>query len=505
MLSNVAITDNSNETQSYITKLEIENAELKERIAWFERQVFGQKSERYIAADTNQTELDLGISPCDEPTEEETIGPYKRQKKKVETSGHGREEFPAHIPRKREEIKPDFDTSGMKKIGEKVTEVLEYRPPVFFVRQIVRGVWATTDFEPEIKSPSLPPRAVEKGKLGASVLSQLIVEKCLFHTPLQRLSKKWKMEIGYSVSESTLYDNFAASCFWLQVIEREILKKIVNSGYVQMDESTLRVLIKGKTGKSKKGYMWVAHAPELKLVVFTYRNSRNAKGPVEILGEEYAGILQTDGYNGYNPFCNNNKNVERIGCFAHTRRGFENALRNDKALAEKGLDFHRQIFDIEKQALNENMEHDQRMQLRVKKTKPILDELKPWLTEQIKETTPSSKIGKAVRYMMNQWLGLTPIIEHGNVEISNNWVENVIRLLAIGRKNFMFAGSENGAKNLATAYSVIATCKKLDINPFDYIRTVLTELPKRSADDIEDLMPWNFVSHEENIVSENPA
>jgi transposase len=479
--------------------LEEQVEKLKGHIEWLKRQMFGQKSERYIPTNPDQTELDLGVNPIPPEVEEETVGPYTRKKVKTDKPGHGRDELPEHLERKTEYIKADFDTTGMMRMPDKVTEYLEYTPGYFWVRQVIREVWASTGPCSEICCPQLPARAVDKGKLGASVLSQLIVEKCLFHIPLQRLSKKWKLETGYRLSESTLYDNFAASCGWLRIIEREILKKIVSSGYVQMDESTLRVLIKANKGKGKKGYMWVTLSPDNKLVVFTYRKSRNGNGPAEILGEEFRGVLQSDGFSGYGPFCKNSKQVEPGGCFAHSRRKFDEAKGNDKARAEKGLDFCQHVFAIERQAMDEKLTHEQRLALRLKKTKPVLDELKTWLIQTVKDTLPESRIGKAARYMLNQWPVLMIILKYGHVEISTNLVEGVIRLLAIGRKNFMFAGSENGARNLATAYTIIATCKNLDINPYVYITHVLTELPNRQQNDIEDLLPWNYKSHGANI------
>jgi hypothetical protein len=170
-----------------------------------------------------------------------------------------------------------------------------------------------------------------------------------------------------------------------------------------------------------------------------------------------------------------------------------------KYTVHRDLTFHQQVFAIERLARDNNLTHEQRLALRLEKTKPVLDELKTWLTDTVKETLPASRIGKAASYMLNQWPELMIILKHGQVEISTNLVEGIIRLLAIGRKNYMFAASENGARNLATAYSIVGTCKSLDINPYEYITRALAELPKRGENQIEDLMPWNCKSHGENI------
>jgi len=478
-----------------IAELQAEIVILKEELAWFRRQVFGAKTERFVSQNPLQYKLELDIEKKneDEIFDTEEVS-YTRTKKSKNTDqkGHGRCAWPAHLRREQKVIQPDFDTTGYTKISEKVTETLQYTPPRFWVLQEVRGVYKKDDAETtEIRVPPLPLRAIEQGNVGNGVIAQLLVDKCTFHQPLYRLAKKWEASSDVHIPESNLYDWFAKGCFWFEAIRREMLKKITGSGYVQLDESTLRVKINEKKGKCHLGNMIVVHSPLDKLVVFTYRDSKDRFGPQEVLGNDFKGVLQTDCCPSYNMFASSHQ-IVHAGCNAHSRRYFEETLGSDQKNATHMLELYQELFAVEKFAAQNNYDFNQRLSIRQEKSKPIIESMKTWLDNTIYEQIPKGKLGKAVAYSLNHWKQLTVFLEDGRIELSNNDIENVIRLLAMGRKNFMFAGSVQGAKNLATIYSIMATCRLNNINPYDYTLFALDQLPSIKSSEVQNLIPTTW-------------
>ncbi len=478
--------------QKELAGLRLEVAQLKETLEWFKRQTFGTKSERFISND-GQCELDLGVDSSNDSEEDdlETINYKRRVPKKKNRSGHGRKPWPENLRRETREVPPDFDTTGMVKIRDEVTETLQYRPPEFWVLREVRGVYVP-DGKSEsdgIFCPPLPKRPIDKGSVGAGVIAQLLVDKCTFHLPLYRIGKQWEAAAGIQVPPSDLYDWFAAGAFWFEAIRWRMLELIIESGYVQLDESTIRVRVEEKKGKCHLGNMLVVHSPLCEYVAFTYRESKDKHGPGEVLGDSFGGILQTDGAPAYLSFASGEA-ISHAGCHAHARRYFKRAHKQDAAKSEFALGLFRKLFAVERQAKRQELSADKRLALRQEKSQPYIDQLKTWLNEQVATQLPKGKLGKAIKYAYNHWDQLTLFLSDGRIELSNNQVENVIRLLALGRNNYLFAGSVQGAKNLATVYSIMATCRHLGINPYDYCRYLLEQLPKKeSHKDIDDLLP----------------
>lgn len=467
-----------------------ENQDLKNRIAWFERQVFGQKTERYIPTDDTQTSLPLDIQSQPVELTQETVT-YTRTKVKKATP-HGRDEIPAHLPRVDKRIEPDFDTTGYVKIAEKITEELHYKPAEFYVLRLIRPILKKLiDDENVFVTPDLPARCIDKGKAGASLVAQLLVTKCVDHNPLYRFQEQVKRYCNYDIPYSTLNGWFAQGAFWLKSLIPAMQNKIINSGYFQIDESTIKVMIEPTKGKSHLGYMVQMLAPELKIVTFHYIKSRNQQNIKELIPAAYCGRVQSDGLNLYD-FLDYKESVIHVNCHAHSRRGFKDALGNDEVRARAMLDMYKELFAVETIARENGFSWEQRLLLRVEKSKPIIDEMKTWLDKTVLEVTPKSLIGKAVGYMLSRWKGLTAFLNDGRVELSNNLVENRFRKLALGRRNWMFTKSEEGARNLAAVYSVLGTCELNGINPFDCLCDVLEKLPSRKANDIEDLLPMNW-------------
>jgi hypothetical protein len=236
--------------------------------------------------------------------------------------------------------------------------------------------------------------------------------------------------------------------------------------------------------------MWVRHAPEKKVVIFDYERHRNGTTAKNLLGN-YEGILQTDGLATYDQF-SETKSIVHAGCHAHARRGFDESKSSDHARATHALSIYQKLFAIEAEAKALSKPPGDRLILRQEKSAPIIAEFKLWLDTEVRNVRPKSPIGKAILYCLNRWYELTRFLHDGRIEISNNLVENCIWPLAIGRKNWMFAGSPEAARRMGVLLTIIGTCKLLGVNSFQYLAHVLAELPKRMNHDIDDLLPWNW-------------
>lgn len=465
--------------------------DLQEQVAWFKRQVFGQKSERVVPINDAQIALPLGDIPSAPPVPKTQAITYTRTVPQANKTPHGREEIPAHIPRVDIPVEPDFDTTGMEKVAEKITEQLEYKPPEFYAKRYIRPVFATRiNGERTLICPDLPPLCIEKGKLGPTVVAQTIISKCQDHIPHFRTAQMISRDCTMSIPESTIRDAFKQGIFLLEGIAHRLEEIALKSRYIQMDESSIKVMIHPTQGKTHPGYMWVRHAPMEKIVLFDYQKTRTIERGKKLLNG-FTGTLQTDGLDLYPAICADLK-LTHAGCMDHGRRGFEKALTNDKQRSSHALDLIRQLYEVEKVARELNMTPAERLALRREKSAPVYQDLIAWSTGQLGDLRPKPPIGKAILYVLERKTELGRFLEDGEVELSNILIENRIRPLAIGRKSYMFAGSEDGARRLATAYTMIGTCIANGLNVRTYLNHLLQELPKRMSKNIDDLLPMNW-------------
>ncbi len=245
--------------------------------------------------------------------------------------------------------------------------------------------------------------------------------------------------------------------------------------------------INRKKGETHRGYHWVYHGVEAKLVLFDYQQGRGRDGPL-ILLKNYQGYLQTDGYAVYEQF-ESREDIVLVGCMAHARRYFEHALDNDKSRAEKVLLWIQQLYTVERQAREEHLSVKDRYALRQTKALPVMDALENWLLTERLEVLPKSAIGKAIFYLIPRFNKIAMYLEDGRLEIDNNLVENAIRPVALGRKNYLFAGSHAGAKRAAIVYSLLGSCKLHNINPHEYLLDILQRLPLQPVNRLQELLP----------------
>ncbi|MDM1465415.1 IS66 family transposase, partial [Myroides odoratimimus] len=292
------------------------------------------------------------------------------------------------------------------------------------------------------------------------------------------------------IASSTIDGWVAQSMDALKPLYQKFMMDIKNEGYLQVDETTIKVLDEKKKDKSHLGYYWVYHAPISKLVMFNYGPTRASSAALPIL-ENFKGYLQTDGYAGYKAY-GNKSDVTHLGCWAHARREFERALDNDKIKAQYILTQIQKLYAVERQAKEQNLTPEQIKELRLKKSLPIINELGKYMFAQMKLTLPKSQIGKAFAYSQTRWDNLSAYLYNGNLQIDNNLVENAIRPVALGRKNYLFAGSHDAAQRAAMAYTFFANCKKHGVNPYQWLKYVLENIQSINHKNISDLYPHNY-------------
>lgn len=280
----------------------------------------------------------------------------------------------------------------------------------------------------------------------------------------------------------------------------ELLRLIVFSHkYLQADESPIKVLDRDHKNGIHTGYMWLYHAPVDRLVLFDYRKGRDSSGPREMLAG-FRGILQTDGYAVYDSLYGNHSDIVLTFCMAHSRRYFVNALKDEEKQANYVLDEMQQLYALEQRMREQNLDWEQRTQERKKEARPVLDRLENWLKENQYKYRPKSPMGKAIDYTLPRWTGLSAYVLHGQMEIDNNWIENAVRPLAIGRKAFLFAGSHQAAEMAAGMYSFMASCKKNNINEFAWLKDVFERIQSHKQKDLYQLLPSNWEKHKINPI-----
>ena len=467
--------------------LRSENAWLKHQLTELKRLIYGAKSERFVTQNPDQATLfDLPAEqPQEKATEEIT---YTRNKPQREKKQPLRLELPSHLERREEVIEPADIPADAKKIGEAVTEVLEYKPASAYVRRIVRPKYIVeqNDEETNIVIAPLPTLPIPKGNAGPSMIAHLLVSKFVDHLPFFRQVQIFKRQ-QLEIAESTINGWFNAGCNLLHPLYDALKTKMLAGWYLMADETPIAVLTQDKPGSTHNGYHWVYYDPVNKLVLFDYRKSRGMEGPDEML-KEFGGYLQTDGYSAYDHFEKHPK-ITLLACMAHARRKFEHAQENNPTLAGDALKMFQALYDIEREIREVNMEPDAIQALRQERSKPILDRMEIWLREQIILVPPKSAIGVAMAYTLNLWPRLVRYIDDGRFHIDNNLIENSIRPVALGRKNYLFAGSHEAAQQAAVIYSVLATCKLHGVEPFAYLTKTLSVIPDFPANQLLTLLP----------------
>ena len=483
-----------------ITKQAREIAQLNDQVAQYRRMIFGQKRERHVpSVPEEQMRLDelfehIGTQTPGFAESKEQISYERRKPKKA----HGRKPIPDDLHRERhlvdvsEEQKKCSSCGAQKNhIGDDITEELEYKPAVFFVNQYIKPKYACPCCsEQGVTMASMPPRPIEKGIAGPGLLAYILVSKYVDHLPLYRLQQMFQRYAIY-INRSTMAGWIGQLCVYLEAIYEQMYRQLIEESFViQADETTLKVLDDTVKDKCALGYLW-PYVGDQKLVVFEFQDSRSRDGPREFLSGFTGKYLLSDGYAGYNQVIEKN-NLLHAMCWAHARRKFFEQKENEPEFIDTVLRLIGKLYDVEREALAADMESAQRYALRNQKSVPVLEKIKETLENPGKIFLPQNKVTQAISYTLNHWQQLNRFLEHGQVPIDNNLVENTIRPVALGRKNWLFAGSPEAAKRMAIIYSLTATCKINGINPYEYFYDILPQVPAHPAGKIADLTPLGW-------------
>ena len=459
------------------------------------RAVFGSKSERFVPSSASG-QGNLFSKSSEETTE--VPEPQEQVVRKVKKSRNKpvRQKIPAHLPRIETVIEPDLDVSQMKPLGVEVSEKLELEPARFYVRKTVRPKYIDEDSQIHI-APLKDP--FPKCMAGSSVVAHVAVQKYVDHLPLYRQSKIFKRE-QIDLPRSTLSGMIKRTARLLEPLYEVLNKQVMASDYVQADESSLPVLTTDKPGSAMKGCMLAKVSPEEKLVSFDYIKTKEKPNILQSL-QDFKGYLQVDGNVSYQPK-GEEEEVELMHCLVHSRRKFEQALVYDEKRSGYVLEQIKKLYLLERDGREANLTTQQIQEKRQKEAIPILQDLKEWLENNYDDEEPSNPFKRAVRYMLIRWNGLIKYTTKGHLRPDNNLIENQIRPLALGRKNYLFAGSHQGAEYAAIFYSLFATCRLHDLDPKAWLQDVLNRIGDHHVNKLVELLPteqYQFTSQESTI------
>jgi transposase len=467
---------------------------LEQQLQQLQKMIFGSRHERFIPEQPNQAQLSLNI-PAEAVATASVTGAqkisYVRHTVSVAPKGlshPGRMKLPESLRREEIIIEPAVDTTGCKKMGEEITEVLEYQPGELYVKQYKRIKYARPN-NTGILIGELPSRPLPKLIAGEGLLAQIVIDKYVDHLPLHRQMQRFE-RVGVRLPYSTLTEWVSATCELITPLFNALKAEVLRSGYLHADETPIKVIDKDKKGQTHRGYYWVYQNSLDKIVFFDYQEGRGREGPIEIL-ENFKGYLQTDGYAAYDIF-ERRPGITLLHCMAHARRMFNEALDNDYERASHALAEIQKLYLIERIAKEGNLNEEELKVVRCAKSAPILKGLWLWMQQQYVQVLPKSAIGKALAYSLQRWDQLSLYITDGRLNIDNNPVENSIRPVALGRKNYLFAGSHEAAKRSGMLYSLLGTCKMHGIEPCSWLKEVLQRIADHPINKIQDLLPHRY-------------
>lgn len=487
--------------------LEAEVLKMKMHVQKLSQMIFGAKSERFIA-NPAQLALDMAVDTAPPSTKlgsakkVEYISTPKHSKRSLNELGT----YLEGLPRVYEVRKPDNLPENAIKIGEQQHEVLEITPAKAYVKVIILQAYKIQgpDNGAIIVTPPTPDRPLPKCVAGASVIAQILVDKFCDHLPVMRQVNRFERN-GVSLPYNTALDWAGKGVDLLEVFIEPLKKMILDSGYMHVDETGLKVLI-GKESTNKKnkhihgGYLWCYHSSNEKLVLFDYRPGRGEEHTHPIL-KDFKGIIQTDGWQVYQNVATKSQHIIQICCLAHARRKFKDCLEYDKDRVTYALEKFKLLYDIERNCRDENLSEEQVKKRRQQEAVPILNDFHTWMVEQYKLLLPSSPLSKAIGYNLKHWERLCYYTKDGKLKPDNNPVENSLRPAALGRKNFMFAGSHRGAERIAIMYSLFGTCKMNDVNPLEWLTDVLGRINEYPINRIHELLPHNWIKTQTAITA----
>lgn len=509
----VALLRKANEDLLAINKSQSEQiSNLTEQIADLRDMLFGQKSEKMpsMASEVRRAVAEEELfgkkgaeaeSETDSTTteEEKKTRRRKRARAKSEPKRKAKRKLKKNLPVIHDKVEvtaeqlpdgytlEDFREVGADANSNTVRRVDHVREHLVVVEYSLQTM-ASKDNQHIVTAPA-PPAVVEGGHYGPGVYADVVVNKCVDSLPLYRIERRHERS-GFPVSRSTLCSLFHRTANIFEPVYNYLLELAKNDPYVSADETRLPVQ---KPTKCKDEWIWTMVTTQV--VVYYFSETRAAVTPRALL-DGTTGYLQIDGLSAYNAVCKKDEAGTlgriRVGCMSHARRGFFKALKHDDK-AKVMLDWILELYLVEYAAAERNLlgtpEH---LLMRQVESVRILDKMKKWIDKNKPLHTPKSRMGKAIGYASNQWKSLCEFTKDPKLRLDNNYSENALRIIAIGRKNYLFAGHEEGGQNLAILQTIVATCKLHNVNPYDYIKDVIIKIQSPETKDVEPLLPWNW-------------
>jgi transposase len=477
-----------------VTQMQKQIVDLSFQLTKLQRIMFGSKSERFVPAPIAVPNLFSGLD------QDPTIGQAVEQiQQTVQVPTHERKKsnqagrtifknLPENIEVVVQKLVPENMPDGTVYLSTEIHRKLAYVPGKFFVKQLEREKYVDKQTGTIYIEPR-PAEAIDKCEADTTLLAHVAVSKFVDHTPEYRQQQIFK-RTGVIIPQSSMNDWTHRTAEFIAPISESVKRQILDSQYIQIDESTIRVMQKNKT---KIGYMWVITSPKLGMSNFDFYPSRSTKVP-KLMLDNYTGSLQSDGYTVYEVLEKANDQISYYNCWSHARRKFEESKSYNEQLSTAVLAMIQQLYEVEQKCRDEGYNNDQRKEIRQKQSKPVLEILKEFLEAEQLRQIAGTPAYKAIGYTLTRWSKLKAYIEDGAIEIDNNLVENAIRPLALGRKNYLFAGSDNAAKNIAVYYTIFSSCKSLGVDPYTYLVWVLNELPKHTIKDVDNFTPAAYAN-----------
>jgi len=481
LVNRAELPDDPEALKSIILEQYEQLQDLKRQIEQLRRAQFGRSSERFVPPPSQLSLFGATSYPAELPPKPPPPEP------RAKAPGHGRAKLPPHLKREKvvHDVSPEQKRCGCGKerrqIGTETAEQLEYTPANLKVLVHERPKYACSSCADAVVTAEPKTGPIAKGLPGPGLLAYVTVSKYADHLPLYRLEGIFERQ-GVQISRSTMAD-------WIGQVEEMVgpiidamRKDLLESGVIQADDTPVPVQGGTESG-TREGRLAVYRGDEAHpQVVFDYTPDKRNEHVVRFLNG-YARWLQVDAYSGYDRLFRETKAVE-VGCWAHARRRFYDAQGSEPA-AVTALGMIRELYRVEEEAKDLEERHRRRQE----RSKPILADLRGWLESEGLKALPKSGLGDAVGYSMNQWGALIRYVEDPRLAIDNNAAERELRAVAVGRKNWLFAGSDEGGRRAAAMYSLVATCRRIGLEPFGYLRDLLTKLPDHPPDRMAELMP----------------
>lgn len=479
------------QSQLQIQSLQLQLTELK-------KMIFGSKGEKFITS-SNTDVVQPDLFPDDKLGEHTLvkttlIKSFEKKQTTLTVKHPGRNPLPDMLRREVIELLPQEDVTGLKPVGKEITEQLEYQPGELYVKQTIRPEYIKPSADglnaKRVIAP-LPAVPLEKSIAGASLLTHLLVSKFVDHQPVYRQLEIFKRQ-NVSINHSTVSGWIKDAVALIEPVYNLHCKDVLNTNYLNADETTIKVLDKDKKGTTHQGYYWVYYDTQRKLALFDYQPGRGALYPKAML-HNFNGYLQTDGYDAYETF-DKVEGVTTLCCWAHARRKFFEALEYDKYYGQMLLSQIQSLYKIEEWCRDHHYTPEQIKAYRGQYAVPILENMHGNLQEFLSKTLPKSPLGKAITYTLKRWEKLCIYTSDGILQIDNNLVENSIRPVALGRKNYLFAGSHERAQDAAMLYSLFATCRLHNVNPEQWLTHLFENINNTPTEQLHLLLPQNYAA-----------